>query len=80
MADLLNAVKDALIARRELERLTGLGRTAVYARINRKSPQYDPSFPRPVSLGDTTSVRWSLRETEAWIQARIAERDNRQAA
>jgi prophage regulatory protein len=86
MAELITAVKNALLRRQEVERLTGLGRSAIYARLDPNHSQYDPSFPRPVPLGSkgstgsTHAVRWVSGEVDAWIKARIAERDNRKAA
>ena len=84
MAELLATIKDALLKRQEVERLTSLGRSAIYARLNPQHPQYDPSFPKPVPIGGdpgrATAVRWVASEVSTWIQARIAARDSRQAA
>ncbi len=84
MAELPHHVKDALLKRQEVERLTALGRSAIYARLNPDHPQHDPSFPKPVPMGGTpdraTCVRWVASEVEAWIRARIDARDTRLAA
>jgi prophage regulatory protein len=79
MNELISHVKDALLKRQEVERLVGLGHSALYSRMDPKHPQYDPTFPKPVPMG-TTAVRWVASEVNAWIKARIVERDNRQAA
>lgn len=79
MAELPSTVKDALLKRQQVEQLTGLGRSAIYARLDPRHPQHDPTFPRPVSIGNN-AVRWPSSEVDAWIKARIAERDNRKAA
>jgi prophage regulatory protein len=80
MVELTNAVTDALLKRQEVERVTGLGRSAIYARMDPEHPQYDPSFPVPVPVG-SNAVRWVASEVDAWVAARIAERDRlRQAA
>lgn len=76
MAELITNVKDELLRRQEIERLLGMGRSAIYARLDPDSPQYDPSFPRPVPAGKH-AVRWVSREVFDWIHARIAERDAR---
>ena len=47
-----------------------LGKTAIYARI-RATPR---TFPAPVPLGGGC-VAWVEAEIEAWIAARVAERD-----
>ena len=44
-----------------------LGKSAIYARIRAKT------FPAPVDLGG--AVAWVEAEIEAWIAARVAERD-----
>jgi len=84
MTDLIHTAKEALLKRQEVERLTGLGRSAIYARMDPKHPQHDPTFPKPVPLGGSvdkaTCVRWVSSEVFAWIKARIAERDNNQQA
>lgn len=56
-----------LIDLKEVTRLTGLGRTAIYERMA------NSTFPRPVKLG--TASRWVLSEIEAWIDQKIGERD-----
>jgi prophage regulatory protein len=40
----------------------------------------DPSFPRPIKDGDTrqAAVYYVVAEVEAWLQAKIAKRDNAQ--
>lgn len=84
MAELIANVQDALLKRQEVERLTGLGRSAIYARMDPKHPQYDPKFPKPVPISGPVdrpaAVRWVSSEVTTWIKARIAARDNRQAA
>ncbi|TRO94323.1 AlpA family transcriptional regulator [Glycocaulis profundi] len=50
-----------------LERVR-LGRSTLYARIAEKS------FPAPVKVGGN-AVAWPEGEVNAWIEARIAERD-----
>ena len=49
----------------EVKRLTGLGATSIYARIN------DGTFPKPISLGGR-SVAWLHSEIQQWIAGRIA--------
>jgi prophage regulatory protein len=61
-----------LIDIREVSRLTGLGRTAIYERMS------DNRFPQSVKLG--TASRWLLAEVEQWIDEQIAIRDHKHAA
>lgn len=84
MAELFQNIKKALLRRQDVERLVGMGRSAIYARMDHKHPQYDPTFPKPVPLGGQadkpTAVRWVASEIDDWIKARIAARDTRKAA
>lgn len=68
-----------LLPRREVETLVGLRRSALYCRLDPRSPHYDPTFPKPVPIGGTpgkpTAVRWLSTEIDAWIASRIAARD-----
>ena len=54
--------KDRLLTRAEVERRTGLGRTAIYRKMRAGE------FPEPYRVG-RTAVRWSEREVEAWVAA-----------
>jgi len=46
--------------------LTGLARSTIYTRLNPKSPQYDPTFPKPSKFGPRLTV-WNSAEIDAWI-------------
>ena len=52
----------------EVTRLTGLGRSTLYARVA------VGKFPSPVKIGPRASA-WPEVEIDGWIAARIAERD-----
>ena len=51
---------DRLLRRKEVERLVGLSRSAIYAKMS------NGTFPRPKSVGDG-SVRWLHSEVVEWI-------------
>lgn len=63
----------SILRRKQLESKVGLRRSTIYARLDPKSKSYDPSFPRPVSLGggNSSSVGWVEAEVEAWIESKI---------
>ncbi|WP_077728232.1 AlpA family transcriptional regulator [Methylocaldum sp. 14B] len=63
-----------IIKRREVETRTTLSRSTVYAKLDPKSPYYDPTFPKPVPLGGR-AVGWVESEIDGWIAAQIARRD-----
>ena len=62
-----NHQEKRLLRRPEVERLTGLSRSSVYA-LTREG-----KFPRPVQLGPRT-VAWVDREVFTWIEERIQQR------
>ena len=60
-------LQTALLRRKEVEKLTALSRSRIYALMAAGS------FPKPARLG-TMSVAWVEAEVREWIDARIAER------
>lgn len=60
------------IRRTELEKIIGLSRSAIYAKLDPKSRSFDASFPRSVRLGGGISVAWLENEVQEWIQSRIS--------
>lgn len=54
-----------------VEEITGLSRSLIYAKLDRKSRYYDPSFPRPVRLGQR-AVAWPAAAITAWLESRSA--------
>jgi prophage regulatory protein len=61
-------MSDSIIRLPEVEKRTGFKRTAIYQKA--KAGQ----FPKPVKLGERSSG-WLASEIEAWIQARVQDRD-----
>lgn len=53
----------------ELKDMIGIGRSTIYNKLNPKSKQFDPTFPKPRSLGANT-VAWLESEVLAWMLAR----------
>lgn len=51
---------DKLLRRAEVEMLTGLGRSAIYAKMRAGT------FPEPYQIGPN-AVRWKASEIETWI-------------
>lgn len=68
-----SAAHGRLLPLSEVIRRTSKSRTAIYAAM-RTSP---PTFPRPIK--DGFSSRWLESEVDAWVTARVAERDARLA-
>ncbi len=62
-----------ILRRKQLENKTGLSRSGIYAKLkpNPKRPNdYDPTFPKPISLG-AKAVGWIESEVDAWLEQQI---------
>ena len=62
-----------ILRRKQVEARTGLSRSTIYAKMrrNHKRPSdYDPTFPKPVSVG-AKAVGWIEAEIDAWLIAQI---------
>ena len=62
-----------ILRRKQVEARTGLSRSTIYAKMRRnpKRPNdYDPTFPKPVSVG-AKAVGWIEAEIDAWLIAQI---------
>lgn len=66
-----------ILRRRQVEQKLALSRSAIYDRINPKSPAYDPAFPKPIELGTGKNppVGWIESELDNYIARRIAARN-----
>ncbi|MFZ3001602.1 MAG: AlpA family phage regulatory protein [Undibacterium umbellatum] len=49
---------------------TGLSRSALYQKLDEKSPHFDPLFPKQIKLG-ANAVGWLESEVDNWIESRI---------
>lgn len=71
MADSSSIVRESLLPRREVERVTGMGRSALAERRNPDSKHYDPTFPAPIKLAGSNSVRYVESEVLEWVHKKI---------
>ena len=71
MAEPQGAIAHRLLRRKQVEQAIGLSRSTIYARLDKNSPHYDPTFPKPITLG-SMSVAWVETEIQSWIASRIA--------
>ncbi len=65
-----------LVTRKTVNIITASSRSTSYGRNDPKSKQYDPSFPKPVTLPNSNAKRFVLHEVEAWVRAQITRRDS----
>jgi len=66
-----------ILRRKQVEARTGLSRSTIYDKLNPKSPRFDTTFPKPISLG-AGAVGWIESEVNTWLESRISA--SRQAA
>jgi prophage regulatory protein len=62
-----------ILRRKQVEARTGLSRSSIYARLKRnpnRPGDYDPTFPKPVSIG-AKAVGWIEAELDQWIVAQV---------
>jgi prophage regulatory protein len=62
---------NALLTVRETMRHVGLAYSSLYEAMRLRD------FPRPINIGGSRTNRWIRSEVDAWIAARVAERDAR---
>lgn len=72
----------SLVRLPQVQARIGLSRTAIYDRMDEKSPRFDPSFPKPVRLGagKCPPIAFVSSEVDAWIESRIELSRQQQAA
>jgi prophage regulatory protein len=68
----MTAAAYALLRLPEVKARTGLSRSEIYRRVGLGT------FPAPLKIGTHASA-WNSAEVDAWIAARIAERDTKAA-
>jgi len=56
----------------------GVSRSAIYDWLNKRSPRFNSSFPRPFKLNDKVSggaIGWNEQAVDAWVASRSGEGD-----
>lgn len=54
--------------------LLSISKSYHFAKLDKNSKSYDPTYPKPISLGER-SVRYIEQEVIDWLHARKEERD-----
>ncbi len=68
------AAQIQILRRKQVEARTGLSRSTIYAKLrsNPKRPgDFDPTFPKPISLGHAKAVGWIESEIDSWLSAQV---------
>lgn len=60
----------------DVQKKTGLSRSTIYSKLNPSSKYFDPTFPKPIRLGNgpASSVGLIESEIDIWIEGRAAAR------
>ncbi len=61
-------MQNAIVRPAGIRAAVGFGKTLAYAKLDPKSPYYDPTWPRPVKLS-ARAVGWKFSELQAWLEA-----------
>lgn len=69
MLDQNSSAPVRILRMKALQDRVGLGRSSIYNRMNPASPQYDHTFPKPISLGGT-AIGWVESQVTEWINSR----------
>jgi prophage regulatory protein len=60
----------AIVRLRAASKKVGYCRSSIYEKLNPKSARYDPTFPRPISLG-ARAIGFLESELDQWIDSRV---------
>lgn len=69
----LNVIGDrsaSLLRLPDVKTKIGLSRSTIYSKMDIRSAQFDPLFPRPISLGKR-AVAWVEAEIDMWVDTII---------
>lgn len=56
-----------------VSKLSGLSRSTLYEKLNKKSSRYDETFPKQLKLG-RNAVGWLEHEVLEWLESKANER------
>jgi prophage regulatory protein len=62
-----------VIRRAEVQARLGIGRSTLYSYLNERSPNYLPTFPKPIRIG--TTVGFIEHELDAFVTSRMKARE-----
>jgi len=69
----INQLPIKVLSTKEVLTITSLSRSSHFEKLNKRSKSYDPTYPRPISLG-ARSVGYVEQEVIDWVKARMEER------
>lgn len=57
----------------EVTKKCGFSRSVIYGKLSKKSPNYDPTFPKPIKLS-SNAVGWFEHEIIQWLELKAEQR------
>nr|WP_314523176.1 AlpA family transcriptional regulator [uncultured Acinetobacter sp.] len=57
----------------EVTKKCGFSRSVIYGKLSEKSPNYDPTFPKPIKLS-SNAVGWFEHEIIQWLELKAEQR------
>lgn len=70
----LNQLSGRVLRLQEVLDLLSISKSYHFAKLDRNSKSYDPTYPKPISVGER-SVRYIEQEVIDWVNARKEERN-----
>lgn len=61
--------KTKYVSMKALAEMLNISKSTFYDWQNKKSPRYDPTFPKKIRIG-VSCVRYSVSEIESWIESK----------
>jgi prophage regulatory protein len=65
-----NTSTHRLLRIKEAQQVVALSRSTIYSKLDKNSPHYDSTFPRPITLG-SRCIAFIESELQEWITSRI---------
>jgi len=65
-----------LLKKRSLLAKVPVSNALLYGWMDKSSPYYDPTFPKPIRLAGGRSVFWIEEEIDQWLEISISQRDD----
>ncbi|WP_151830251.1 helix-turn-helix transcriptional regulator [Acinetobacter junii] len=65
--------RPTILRLKEVIGFTGVSRSVIYEKLNKKSKSYDPSFPKPIKLS-LNAVGWFEHEIIQWLELKAEQR------
>ncbi|MGC9386440.1 MAG: helix-turn-helix transcriptional regulator [Hydrogenovibrio sp.] len=66
----MNSKRIELLNLNNLVKMLNISRSTIYRKIKPNAKQYDPTFPKPIKVGQK-AIRWRLSDVEKWLDEQV---------